>query len=275
MIAQLSGAVFNIIFDPILIFGVPALGIPRLEIAGAAIATVGGQHVAAVVGILLNLKKNKEIHFSLKKILKPEGRVVGRIYKVGVPSILMMSVGSVMNFLLNKILISFTETATAVFGAYFKMQSFFFMPLFGMNNGLVPIMAYNYGARNRKRIMDVLRFAVMLAIIRRSGSSARTSRSPRSRSCSARPSSLCEEHLLADRVAPQTDRRADPRSLHSGARVQGRRRGLVQLPHRGSCLSHRRHHFLQKAQEGHHRQAVTRRLRRARRQYGGFEERDT
>ena len=165
MIAQLSGAIFNIIFDPILIFGVPALGIPRLEIAGAAIATVGGQHVAAVVGILLNLKKNKEIHFSLKKILKPEGRVVGRIYKVGVPSILMMSVGSIMNFLLNKILISFTETATAVFGVYFKLQCFFFMPVFGMNNGLVPIMAYNYGARNRKRIMDVLRFAVLLAII--------------------------------------------------------------------------------------------------------------
>ncbi len=165
MIAQLSGAVFNIIFDPILIFGVPALGIPRLEIAGAAIATVAGQHVAAVVGILLNVKKNKEIKFSWKSILKPEGAVVGRIYRVGVPSILMMSVGSVMNFLLNKILISFTETATAVFGAYFKMQSFFFMPLFGMNNGLVPIMAYNYGARNKKRVMEALRFAVILAVI--------------------------------------------------------------------------------------------------------------
>ena len=165
MIAQLSGAIFNIIFDPILIFGVPALGIPRLEIAGAAIATVAGQHVAAVVGILLNVLKNKEIKFSWKRFFKPEGATVGRIYKVGVPSILMMSVGSVMNFLLNKILITFTETATAVFGAYFKMQSFFFMPLFGMNNGLVPIMAYNYGARNRKRIMDVLKFAVILAVV--------------------------------------------------------------------------------------------------------------
>ena len=165
MIAQLSGAIFNIIFDPILIFGVPALGIPRLEIAGAAIATVAGQHVAAVVGILLNVLKNKEIKFSWKRFFKPEGATVGRIYKVGVPSILMMSVGSVMNFLLNKILITFTETATAVFGAYFKMQSFFFMPLFGMNNGLVPIMAYNYGARNRKRVLDVLKFAVILAVI--------------------------------------------------------------------------------------------------------------
>ena len=165
MIAQLSGAVFNIIFDPILIFGVPALGIPRLEIAGAAIATVAGQHVAAVVGILLNVLKNKEIKFSWKRFFKPEGATVGRIYKVGVPSILMMSVGSVMNFLLNKILITFTETATAVFGAYFKMQSFFFMPLFGMNNGLVPIMAYNYGARNRKRVLDVLKFAVILAVV--------------------------------------------------------------------------------------------------------------
>ena len=165
MIAQLSGAIFNIIFDPILIFGVPALGIPRLEIAGAAIATVAGQHVAAVVGILLNVLKNKEIKFSWKRFFKPEGATVGRIYKVGVPSILMMSVGSVMNFLLNKILITFTETATAVFGAYFKMQSFFFMPLFGMNNGLVPIMAYNYGARNRKRVLDVLKFAVILAVV--------------------------------------------------------------------------------------------------------------
>ena len=165
MIAQLSGAIFNIIFDPILIFGVPALGIPKLGIAGAAIATVAGQHVAAVVGILLNVLKNKEIKFSWKRFFKPEGATVGRIYKVGVPSILMMSVGSVMNFLLNKILITFTETATAVFGAYFKMQSFFFMPLFGMNNGLVPIMAYNYGARNRKRIMDVLKFAVILAVV--------------------------------------------------------------------------------------------------------------
>jgi putative MATE family efflux protein len=165
MIAQLSGAIFNIIFDPILIFGVPALGIPRLGIAGAAIATVAGQHVAAVVGILLNVLKNKEIKFSWKRFFKPEGATVGRIYKVGVPSILMMSVGSVMNFLLNKILITFTETATAVFGAYFKMQSFFFMPLFGMNNGLVPIMAYNYGARNRKRVLDVLKFAVILAVV--------------------------------------------------------------------------------------------------------------
>ena len=165
MIAQLSGAVTNLIFDPILIFGVPALGIPSLGIAGAAIATVFGQHVAATVGVILNLTKNKELHFSWKCILKPEGQVVGRIYKVGVPSILMMSVGSVMNYLLNRILISFSETATAVFGAYFKMQSFFFMPLFGMNNGLIPIMAYNYGARNKKRVMEALHFAIILAVL--------------------------------------------------------------------------------------------------------------
>ena len=165
MIAQLTGAVLNLIFDPILIFGVPALGIPSLGIAGAAIATVFGQHAAAVVALILNVKKNKELHFSLKKILKPEGQAVARIYKVGVPSILMMAIGSLTNYLLNQILIRFSETATAVFGAYFKMQSFFFMPLFGLNGGLVPIMAYNYGARDKKRVLEALRFAVILAVI--------------------------------------------------------------------------------------------------------------
>ena len=165
MIAQLTGAVLNLIFDPILIFGVPALGIPSLGIAGAAIATVFGQHAAAVVALILNVKKNKELHFSLKKILKPEGQAIARIYKVGVPSILMMAIGSLTNYLLNQILIRFSETATAVFGAYFKMQSFFFMPLFGLNGGLVPIMAYNYGARDKKRVLEALRFAVILAVI--------------------------------------------------------------------------------------------------------------
>ena len=165
MIAQLTGAILNLIFDPILIFGVPALGIPSLGIAGAAIATVFGQHAAAVVALILNVKKNKELHFSLKKILKPEGQAVARIYKVGVPSILMMAIGSLTNYLLNQILIRFSETATAVFGAYFKMQSFFFMPLFGLNGGLVPIMAYNYGARDKKRVLEALRFAVILAVI--------------------------------------------------------------------------------------------------------------
>ena len=161
MISQLTGAVFNIIFDPIMIFGY--FGFPKLGVAGAAYATVLGQMLAAVVGLTLNLKKNKELHFSFSRILHPHADTVRRIYSVGVPSILMMSIGSLMTYLMNQILIGFSETAAAVFGVYFKLQSFFFMPVFGMNNGLIPVLAYNYGARNRKRIDEALRFAVGLA----------------------------------------------------------------------------------------------------------------
>ncbi len=162
MISQMTGAIINIIFDPILIFGY--LGFPKLGVAGAAYATVFGQMVAATVGLILNLKKNTELNFSFYKILHPQGETVKRIYAVGVPSILMMSIGSIMNYLMNQILIGFSETATAVFGAYFKLQSFFFMPIFGLNNGLIPVLAYNYGARNRKRIDEALRFSVGLAV---------------------------------------------------------------------------------------------------------------
>ena len=162
MISQLTGAIFNIIFDPILIFGY--LGFPKMGVAGAAYATVAGQMVAALIGLALNVRKNREIHFSLGKILRPDADTVKKVYFVGVPSILMMSIGSVMNYLMNRILSGFTTTATAVFGVYFKLQSFFFMPIFGLNNGLIPVLAYNYGARKRDRIDEALKFSLKLAL---------------------------------------------------------------------------------------------------------------
>ena len=153
MITQGLGAILNIIFDPILIFGY--FGFPKMGVAGAAAATVFGQLVAMVVGIYVNLTKNKELKFSMKH-LRFHGPTVRAIYSVGVPSILMMSIGSVMTFGMNKILLMFSSTAAAVFGVYFKLQSFFFMPVFGLNNGIVPIVAFNYGAKNKKRIMDTM-----------------------------------------------------------------------------------------------------------------------
>lgn len=162
MISQLSGAITNIIFDPIMIFGL--FGFPKLGVAGAAYATVLGQAVAGSLALFLNIRYNREIHFSIKSVMKPDMKVVGRIYAVGVPSILMMSVGSVMTYTFNRILIAFSSTATAVFGVYFKLQSFFFMPVFGLNNGLIPVIAYNYGARNRDRIREALRFSLCLAV---------------------------------------------------------------------------------------------------------------
>lgn len=162
MISQATGAVINIVFDPIMIFGL--LGFPKLGVAGAAYATVLGQCVAALIGLVLNIRFNTEIHFSLRAVLHPVREVIGRIYYVGVPSILMMSIGSVMTYLMNLILVTFSTTATAVFGVYFKLQSFFFMPVFGLNNGLIPVLAYNYGARHKERIDEALRFALILAI---------------------------------------------------------------------------------------------------------------
>ena len=151
MITQLTGAIINLILDPILIFGL--CGFPRMEAAGAALATVIGQIAAGSFACILNLKKNEEINLSLKGF-RPDKHIIGRIYKVGVPSIIMQSIGSIMTFSLNQILITFSSTATAVFGVYFKLQSFIFMPVFGLNNGMVPIIAYNFGAGKRKRMMD-------------------------------------------------------------------------------------------------------------------------
>ncbi len=161
MITQLTGAVINIIFDPILIFGIGIF--PEMGVAGAAYATVLGQCVAGVLGIFMNLKFNHDIRLSISEILHPKKEIIREIYVVGIPSILMMSIGSLMTYLMNRILIVFSTTATAVFGVYFKLQSFFFMPVFGMNNGVIPVLAYNFGARNKKRIDEALRFALGLA----------------------------------------------------------------------------------------------------------------
>ena len=161
MVSQITGAVANIILDPIMIFGL--FGFPKMGVAGAALATVIGQFLGAAVGTFLNLKYNKEINISLKHIFRPRLRTIKPIYFIAVPSILMMSIGSIMTYAMNVILIAFSTTATAVFGVYFKLQSFFFMPVFGLNNGLIPVLSFNYGAKNKKRIDESLRFALSLA----------------------------------------------------------------------------------------------------------------
>lgn len=161
MIAQLVGALINIILDPILIFGL--CGMPRLEVLGAAIATVSGQIVAAILAVIFNIKFNKDIHISLK-LIRWDSAIVKDIYKIGLPSIVMQSIGSIMTFTMNKILISFTTTATAVFGSYFKLQSFVFMPIFGLNNGMVPIIAYNYGAKRYDRVKKTIKITILTAV---------------------------------------------------------------------------------------------------------------
>lgn len=156
MITQSTGAIINIILDPILIYG--WLGMPKMGVAGAAAATVFGQCVAALMALYFNHKHNPEVQFA-KKYLKLEKRTVANIMTVGIPSIVMNGIGSVMNFGMNQILQGFTETATSVFGIYFKLQSFFFMPLFGINNATISIIAYNYGAEKPKRITHTLKIA--------------------------------------------------------------------------------------------------------------------
>lgn len=161
MITQMTGAVINLIFDPILIFGY--FGFPAMGAAGAAIATVAGQIVAAILAFILNQKCNPEIQLHFKGF-RPSLKVIGKIYEVGLPSIIMQSIGSVMTFSMNQILIAFSSTATAVFGVYFKLQSFVFMPIFGLNNGMVPIIAYNYGAQNKKRMIKTIKLSILYAM---------------------------------------------------------------------------------------------------------------
>ncbi len=161
MIIQGTGAIINILLDPILIFGL--FGFPRMEAAGAAAATVTGQIIAAVLAVIINQKVNKEVRLQMKGF-NPDGRTIGQIYKVGFPSIIMQSIASVMTYGMNLILMAFTSTATAVFGVYFKLQSFIFMPVFGLNNGMIPIIAYNYGADNRQRVVQTIRYSIFYAV---------------------------------------------------------------------------------------------------------------
>ncbi len=161
MVTQGAGAITNIILDPIMIFGL--LGCPELGVAGAAYATVIGQMVAGIVGLLCNLLWNKDITLRLKNLI-PDVRLLGQILFIGVPSIVMSSIGSVMTFSMNKILEPFVNgIGVAVFGVYFKLQSFVFMPVFGLNNGMVPIIAYNLGAKKRPRIIKTIKLSAIYA----------------------------------------------------------------------------------------------------------------
>ena len=158
MTTQMVGAITNIILDPIFIFGY--FGVPAMGTAGAAVATVLGQSVAAILALIFNLKVNKEIQFSFAG-MRLRAATIKKILTVGVPAMVMQSVSSVMNFGMNQILLTFSETATAVFGVYFKLNSFIFMPIFGMNNAVVPILAYNFGARHKKRMTKTLKLSLL------------------------------------------------------------------------------------------------------------------
>ncbi len=161
MYTQGLGAIINIILDPIFIFGL--FGFPRLEVLGAAVATVTGQILAVGLSLYLNIYHNKEININMRKF-SPDKETIKDIYKIGVPSIIMQSIGSIMTLGMNNILLMFSSTATAVFGVYFKLQSFIFMPVFAITNATVPIVAFNYGAKNSKRIMSTYRLSCYLAV---------------------------------------------------------------------------------------------------------------
>lgn len=166
MISQCAGALINIIFDPILIFGVSWLGIPAMGVTGAAIATVFGQIVGGIVAIVLNVRRNRELDLRFRGF-RPDGKLCGGILFIGIPSAIMGSIGSFMTYGVNKILFAFEEvgkTAAAVFGVYFKLQSFVFMPVFGLNNGMVPIVSYNYGAKRPDRITQTIRLSAIYAV---------------------------------------------------------------------------------------------------------------
>lgn len=161
MTSQLIGAIVNLILDPIMIFGL--LGFPALGVAGAALATVTGQIISALAGIYFNKCLNKDISIRFRGF-RPDRRIISHIYGVGLPTIIMQGISSITVFCMNQILIGFSTTATAVLGVYFKLQNFVFMPIFGLNNGLVPIVSYNYGAAKPARILKTLRLAVIYAV---------------------------------------------------------------------------------------------------------------
>jgi len=164
MIAQAVGAIANIILDPIFIFGL--LGAPKMGIEGAAVATVIGQFISAATAMTLHFVCNKELRISLSDF-KPHAKLLGRILSIGIPSVLMMAIGSVMNYCMNAILLGMKkvgETAATVFSIYFKMQSFIIMPVVGLNNGMIPIVSFNYGARNKERIIKTIKLSVIGAV---------------------------------------------------------------------------------------------------------------
>lgn len=161
MLTQGMGAIINIILDPIFIFGY--CGMPKMGVAGAALATVIGQIIAGIMACIINHKKNTEIHLNWKRF-RPDKKMIKQIYIVGIPSIIMQAIGSVMTYGMNRILMVFTSTAAAVFGVYFKLQSFIFMPVFGLNNGMVPIVAYNYGAGKKERLLKTVKLSTIYAI---------------------------------------------------------------------------------------------------------------
>lgn len=160
MVTQSSGAIINMILDPILIFGL--FGFPAMGVQGAAIATISGQIFAACLALIFNLKFNHDIDLSIRNIT-PDLPIIREIYAIGIPSIIMASIGSVMTFGMNQILLLFNQTAAAFFGIYIKLQSFVFMPIFGMNNGLVPIISYNYGAKQKSRILKTIKLGIFYA----------------------------------------------------------------------------------------------------------------
>ncbi|MCI9463980.1 MAG: MATE family efflux transporter [Lachnospiraceae bacterium] len=162
MITQGAGALINIILDPVLIFGLG--GLPKMGVKGAAVATVIGQVIAGLLAFYFNHKKNEEVKLR-KKDMRLNGDIVKQIYVIGIPSMIMQAIGSVMTYGMNRILLTFSSTAAAVFGVYFKLQSFVFMPVFGMNNGLVPILAYNYGAGKKDRFIKTVKLGIMYAVI--------------------------------------------------------------------------------------------------------------
>ncbi|NBJ94983.1 MATE family efflux transporter [Parablautia muri] len=161
MIIQGTGAIINLILDPILIFGF--FGLPKMGVAGAAVATVTGQIVAGIIAFVFNQKKNTEIELHFNGF-RPDFAIIKQIYQVGIPSIIMQAIGSVMTYGMNQILLAFTSTAAAVFGVYFKLQSFIFMPIFGLNNGMVPIVAYNYGAGKKERLIKTVKLSILYAM---------------------------------------------------------------------------------------------------------------
>lgn len=160
MLFQLTGAIINIILDPIFIFGY--LGVPQMGIAGAAIATVTGQIAAMIFSTVIIFTKSHDVHITFKGF-KLDLKIIRDIYSVGLPSIIMQAIGSVLTTALNKILIGFSEAAVSVFGIYFKLQSFVFMPVFGLNQGVMPIMGYSYGAHSKKRLVSALKYGCVIA----------------------------------------------------------------------------------------------------------------